>query len=56
MERKARGARVGLMDSPLVTSSLIGAAIKTNHKNFPKKELEEMMKESPSGSHLVLEC
>ena len=31
-------------------------AVKTSHKNFPKKDLEETMQEFPSESHLVLEC
>jgi hypothetical protein len=32
------------------------AAVKTNHSRFPKAELEEKMKDYPSGSYLVLEC
>ena len=31
-------------------------AIKTNHWNFPKQQLEDIMNEWPSGSSLVLEC
>jgi hypothetical protein len=32
------------------------AAVKSNHSRFPKAELEEKMKDYPSGSYLVLEC
>jgi hypothetical protein len=32
------------------------AAVKTNHKLFPKKELELLMKEWPSGSCILLSC
>jgi hypothetical protein len=31
-------------------------AVKSNHSHFPKAELEEKMKDYPSGSYLVLEC
>ena len=30
--------------------------IKTNHSKYPKKWLEDTMKEWPPGSHLVLEA
>ena len=33
-----------------------GGPVKTNHKGFPKDEIEEKMKHWPSGSQLVLEC
>ena len=32
------------------------AAVKSNHSRFPKKEIEQLMEEFPSGSHLVFEC
>jgi hypothetical protein len=32
------------------------AAVKTNHKLFPKQELELLMKEWPSGSSILLSC
>lgn len=31
-------------------------ALKTNHSGTPKAEVEEIMKDWPSGSYLVLEC
>ena len=31
-------------------------ALKTNHRFFPKDDLEEKMKSWPSGSYLVMEC
>lgn len=30
--------------------------VKTNHAGIPKDEIENIMKDWPSGSHLVLEC
>jgi hypothetical protein len=30
--------------------------VKTNHAGIPKVEIENIMKDWPSGSHLVLEC
>ena len=32
------------------------AAVKSNHSNYPKKEIEDLMDDFPSGSHLVFEC
>ena len=32
------------------------AAVKTNSAWFPKQEIENMMEEWPSGSHVVLTC
>jgi hypothetical protein len=32
------------------------SALKTNHRVFPKEELEEKMKDWCSGSYLVMEC
>ena len=31
-------------------------AMKTNHSGTPKAEVEEIMKDWPSGSYIVLEC
>ena len=31
-------------------------AMKTNHSGTPKEKVEEIMKDWPSGSYLVLEC
>jgi hypothetical protein len=33
-----------------------GGPVKTNHKGFPKEDIEEKMKHWPSGSQLVMEC
>jgi Transposase IS4 len=33
-----------------------GGPVKTNHKGFPKTDIEEKMKHWPSGSQLVMEC